>query len=85
LDIDDLLHDEDTQYLAVVLAVQKIQDKRSLLNMRHGSMPGRICIPRNRSLGHHSLMQDYFIEVPTYPRISSIEGFECGDHCLSKS
>ena len=28
---------------------------------------GRLCIPRNRALGHAQLMQDYFAEVPTYP------------------
>jgi hypothetical protein len=28
---------------------------------------GRTYIQRNRALGHATLMQDYFAEVPTYP------------------
>ena len=66
-DIDDLLQDDDAEMMVVVLAVQELEDRAKLLDQRRGSQMGRICIHRNRGLGHDQLMQDYFAEVPTYP------------------
>ena len=85
-DLEELLHDDDTEQMVLLLAVKEIEDRLKMVNRRRGSVLGRLCIPRNRALGHIKLMGDYFDEVPTYPPcISSVEGFECGEACLSKS
>jgi hypothetical protein len=47
--------------------MKQMEDRAKLLDQRKGSTMGRMCIPRNRALGHEQLMQDYFAEVPTYP------------------
>ena len=49
---------------------------------------GRMCIPRNRALGHEQLMEDYFAEVPTYPlhdqRIFCFTGGDTGSARLDE-
>jgi hypothetical protein len=66
-DLDELLEDDDTEMMAIVLAVKELEDRAKLLDQRRGSQMGRLCIPQNRAAGHEQLMQDYFAEVPTYP------------------
>ena len=66
-DIEELLEDDDTDMTVALVAVKELEDRAMLLDRRQGSQMGRICIPRNRALGHDQLMQDYFAEVPTYP------------------
>ena len=66
-DLDDLLHEDDTEMLMAILGLKELEDRAKLLDQRRGSTMGRMCIPRNRALGHEMLMQDYFAEVPTYP------------------
>jgi hypothetical protein len=61
-DLEDILFDDDEQ-LMLMIAAKEPQDKKK---NRLGSKVGRLCIPRNRALGHSMLMQDYFFEVPTY-------------------
>jgi hypothetical protein len=63
-DLEDILFDDDEQLL-LMLAAKEEEDNKRL--KRPGSKFGRLCIPRNRTLGHAMLMQDYFSEVPTYP------------------
>ena len=65
LDIDELLQDDDSEMLVIILAVKELEDRTKLLDQRVGSKRGRMCIQRNRGLGHATLMQDYFAEVPT--------------------
>jgi hypothetical protein len=62
-----MLNDDDTEMMVMTLAAKQLQDKINFIRRRRGSMFGRACIPRNRALGHAKLMQDYFVEVPTYP------------------
>jgi hypothetical protein len=50
----------------VIFTVKNIQ-VRMVMKRRRRSVLGRVCIPRNRALGRTTLMQDYFIEVLTYP------------------
>ncbi|XP_071676962.1 uncharacterized protein [Lolium perenne] len=66
-DFDELLHEEGTETMLLILAIKELEGRAKLLDQRTGSTMGRLCIPRNRALGHASLMQDYFAEVPTYP------------------
>ena len=66
-DLDELLHEDDSEMMMAILGLKEIKDRAKLLDRRTGSMMGRICIPQNRALGHEMLMQDYFTEVPTYP------------------
>ena len=66
-DVDGLPQDDDTEMLLLVLGMKEFEDRAKLLDRRRGSTMGRMCIPRNRALGHEMLMQDYFAEVPTYP------------------
>jgi hypothetical protein len=63
-DLEDILFDDDEQLL-LMLAAKEEEYNKSI--KRLGSKFGRLCIPRNRTLGHAMLMQDYFSEVPTYP------------------
>jgi hypothetical protein len=60
--LEELL-DDDLEQTAVILvtAATDVRPKK-----RKGSTMGRLCIPRNRALGHTLLMRDYFAEVPTY-------------------
>jgi hypothetical protein len=67
-DIEDLLHNDDDYEIALLLLAVKVhEDHAKLLDRRRGSVMGCACIQRNRVLGHATLMQDYFAEVPTYP------------------
>jgi hypothetical protein len=66
-DLDELLHDDDTEMMMLILGIKELEDRAKLLDQRTGSTLGRLCIPWNRALGHAQLMQDYFAEVPTYP------------------
>jgi hypothetical protein len=61
-DIDNPLDDDMEQF---VLAAKELQEL--LRKKRQGSKVGRLCILRNRVLGNEFLMQDYFVQVPTYP------------------
>ena len=65
-DGETLLANHRQQMIVVVLAVKDFED-RCRRARRRGSMVGRLCIPRNRQLGHEMLMQDYFADNPTYP------------------
>ena len=65
-DLDELLHDDDTEMMMVILGIKELEDRAKLLDQRTGSRLGHLCIPRNRALGHAQLMQDYFAEVPLY-------------------
>jgi hypothetical protein len=66
-DIDELLNDDETEMMLLLFGLKQTEDRMKLLDQRKGSVMGRMCIPRNRALGHEQLMQDYFAEVPTYP------------------
>jgi hypothetical protein len=68
-DIEDLLHDleDDNEATLLLLAIKELEDHARLLGRRRGSVMGRVSIERNRALGHATLMDDYFAEVPTYP------------------
>nr|XP_051230476.1 uncharacterized protein LOC127348507 [Lolium perenne] len=66
-DIDELLNDDETEMMVLLFGLKQTEDRMKLLDPRKGSVMGRMCIPRNRALGHEQLMQDYFAEVPTYP------------------
>jgi hypothetical protein len=63
-DLEDILYDNDEQLLLMLAAKEEEDNKRF---KRPGSKVSRLCIPRNRMLGHVMLMQDYFSKVPTYP------------------
>jgi hypothetical protein len=62
-DLEDILFDDDEQFVLMIV-VKELEDKKK--TKWPGSKVGRVCIPRNRTLGHSMLMQDYFFEVPTY-------------------
>ncbi|KAK1613220.1 hypothetical protein QYE76_036893 [Lolium multiflorum] len=66
-DIDELLNDDETEMMLLLFGLKQTEDRMKLLDQRKRSVMGRMCIPRNRALGHEQLMQDYFAEVPTYP------------------
>jgi hypothetical protein len=66
-DLDEVLHDNDMEVMLVLFGMKQMEDRAKLLDQRKGSTMGRVCILRNRALGHEQLMQDYFAEVPTYP------------------
>jgi hypothetical protein len=66
-DLEELLNDDDTEMMLLLFGMKQMEDRAKLLDQRKGSTTGRMCIPRNRALGHEQLMQDYFDEVPTYP------------------
>jgi hypothetical protein len=66
-DLDELLNDDDMEMMLVLFGMKQMEDRAKLLDQRKGSTMRRVCIPRNRALGHEQLMQDYFAEVPTYP------------------
>jgi hypothetical protein len=63
-DLEDILFDDDEQLLLMLAAKEEEDNKRI---KRPGSKVGRLCIPWNCTLEHAMLMQDYFLEVPTYP------------------
>jgi hypothetical protein len=63
-DLEDIFFDDDEQLLLMIAAKDQKDKKKT---KRPGSKAGRLCIPRNRTLGHSMLMQDYFSEAPTYP------------------
>ncbi|XP_071681875.1 uncharacterized protein [Lolium perenne] len=63
-DLEELLDDELEQ-TAGILTVAEVTDVRP--KKRKGSTMGRLCIPRNRALGHILFMRAYCAEVPTYP------------------
>ncbi|XP_071674281.1 uncharacterized protein [Lolium perenne] len=65
--IEHMLQEDDSETIILILAVKELEDRASLLNRRRGSVMGRKYIQRNRALGHASLMDDYFAEIPTYP------------------
>ncbi|KAK1602962.1 hypothetical protein QYE76_027162 [Lolium multiflorum] len=54
-DIDELLNDDETEMMLLLFGLKQTEDRMKLLM-------GRMCIPRNRALGHEQLMQDYFAE-----------------------
>jgi hypothetical protein len=60
-DLEDILFDDDEQLLLMLAAKEEEDNKRI---KRPGSKVDWLCIPRNRTLGHAMLMQDYFSEVP---------------------
>ena len=64
-DVETMLANFRQQTLVMALAVKEHEDEYR--NRRRGSAVGRLCIPRNRHLGNKMLMQDYFLENPTYP------------------
>jgi hypothetical protein len=66
-DLEELLHEDDTEMMMLIISMKEIEDRSKLMDRRTGSMLGRLCIPRNHALVHAQLMQDYFAEVPTYP------------------
>ena len=66
-ELDELLNNDDTETMLLLFGMKQIEDRAKLLDQRKGSTMGRMCIPRNRALGHEQLWQDYFAEVPTYP------------------
>jgi hypothetical protein len=74
-DLEDILFDNDEQLLFMLAAKEQEDNKRI---KRPGSKVGRLCIPRNRKLGHAMLMQDYFSEVPMYPAYLFRHDIECG-------
>ncbi|KAK1662351.1 hypothetical protein QYE76_050510 [Lolium multiflorum] len=61
-DIDELLNDDETEMMLLLFGMKHMEDRAKLLDQRKGSVMGRMCIPRNRALGHEQLMQDYFAE-----------------------
>jgi hypothetical protein len=63
--LEDMLLDDDIEHTMVIVIVKNLQD-RLQIKMRRGSIVCHICIPQNSTLGHASLMQDYFSEVSTY-------------------
>jgi hypothetical protein len=63
-DLENILFNNDDQLL-LMMAAKEIEDNKK--TRRSGSKIGQLCIPRNRTLGHAMVMQDYFSEVPTYP------------------
>jgi hypothetical protein len=63
-DLEDILFNNDEQLLLMLVAKEEEDNKRL---KQPGSKVGRLCIPRNCTLGHAMLMQDYFSKVPTYP------------------
>jgi hypothetical protein len=66
-DLDELLNDDDIEMMLLLFGMKQMEHRAKLLDQRKGSTMRRVCIPRNRALGHEQLMQDYFAEVPTYP------------------
>jgi hypothetical protein len=64
--INDLQQDDNTEHMVLIIAAKELED-RANMNKRRRSMAVRVCVPRNRALGHTMLMQDYLAEVPTYP------------------
>jgi hypothetical protein len=63
-DVDELL-DNGMEHMFVLLASKEFAERKK--RKPPWSKVGRLCIARNRALGHDLLMRDYFIEVPTYP------------------
>ncbi|CAM0955071.1 unnamed protein product [Alopecurus aequalis] len=59
-DLDELLNDDEMEMMQLLFGIKELEDRAKLLYQRRGSTMGRICIPRNRALGHEQLWQDYF-------------------------
>jgi hypothetical protein len=74
-DVDELL-DNGMEHMFVLLASKEFAERKK--RKPPWSKVGRLCIARNRALGHDLLMRDYFIEVPTYPAHFFIFATECG-------
>jgi hypothetical protein len=51
-DLDELLNDDDTEMVLLLFGMKQMEDRAKLLDQRKGSTMGRLCIPRNRALGH---------------------------------
>jgi hypothetical protein len=41
--------------MLVLFGMKQMEDRAKLLDQRKGSTMGRVCIPRNRALGHEQL------------------------------
>jgi hypothetical protein len=54
-DIEELL-DDNTKHMVVMLDVKDLNDRNTKKRWR--SIVGRLCIPRNRTLGHNMLVRD---------------------------
>jgi hypothetical protein len=78
-DIEELLDDDIKQYI-VLLEMKELEDRKK----RPGSKVGRLCIPKNRMLGHSMLMRDYFAEVPHLSGSSLVDATECVGLFLSR-
>jgi hypothetical protein len=55
---------DNNEQLMLMITAKELEDNKKKKQPR--SMIGRLCIPRNCTLGHSMLMQDYYSEVPTY-------------------
>jgi hypothetical protein len=65
-DIPVMILSDDVEQTLVIVMAKNLQVRMAMKRPRR-SVPGHVCIPRNRVLGHATLMQDYFAKVPTYP------------------
>jgi hypothetical protein len=65
-DIEEMILDDNVEQTMAIVVVKELLD-HMVMKRQCGSILGRIFIPRNRALGHTTLMQDYFTKVPTYP------------------
>jgi hypothetical protein len=61
-----MILDDDIEQAMLIVTVKNLQDRMAMKRWRR-SVPDRITVPRNRVAGHKALMQDYFVEIPTYP------------------
>ena len=52
MDLDELLQDDEVEMAVILFGLKDIEDRAKLLDQRRGSTMGRMCIPRNRALGH---------------------------------
>jgi hypothetical protein len=80
-DLEDILFDDDEQLLLMLAAKEEEDNKRI---KRPRSKVVQLCIPQNRMLGHAMLIQDYFLEVPTYLAYLFNVDIECGVLYLSR-
>jgi hypothetical protein len=77
--LEDILIDDNIEQTMVIIVVNNLHE-RLQMKMRRGSVIVHLCIPRNRALGHESLIQDYFSKVPTYlPSLSNALTIICQD------
>jgi hypothetical protein len=62
-----------------LFGMKQMEDRAKLLDQRKWSTMERMCIPRNRALGHEQLMQDYFAETGTaHSEYSVLRGGDTG-------